>query len=247
MAKQGSPRPRGGVAGVNPVLAAYGAGIIASVLISSGKKYLDSGRREAKKSRNIPLKQNPKLKQKMSVDQLSKNVVKQINPNYGGNGTKQNCRRCTLTYEMRRRGYDVKATSSNYASGQTIKGLRKTIGVDKKTKFDSIWGEHQISTRQEFLPAPPQKKADLIFSTLRKQPDGSRGELAFSWVMGGGHSIAYEIVGKKPVVFDTQNGKVYKSAKDLSELTPVMLDVAHTRLDNKPLNEDLIRRWSTNA
>ena len=32
--------------------------------------------------------------------------------------------------------------------------------------------------------------------------------------MGGGHSVAYEIVRGKPVIFDTQSGKKFKTAAD---------------------------------
>lgn len=237
-----SPSTSGRV-GVDP-LTIYGAGIAAFLVQRHVRLYLDSGRKDAKKTGEKEFKKNPELKKKMPVDELNEKVVKQINPGYPEPGTKMNCRRATMAYEMRRRGNDVKATKSKMASGQTPKGMEKAIG----TKFEeSMWGEKRVSDPKTFIKATPQKKADLIFESLSKSPNGSRGELGVSWMFGGGHSIAWEVVDNKPVVFDTQNGKVYKNSKELAKFTPVVLDAAQTRLDNKTIDDEFIKRWVTDA
>jgi hypothetical protein len=229
------------------VLATYGAAFVTLALVKGGMHYLDSGIRNAKKSKNIPFKENPKLKGTKSVKELEKDVVSQINPNHGLSGTKQNCRRATMAYEMRRRGYDVKATKSHAATGQETKTLKKVNSIDKKKKYESIWGEKLVSTRKDFSRMPPDKKANEIFSALAKQPNGARGELCFGWYLGGGHSLAYEIINKKPVIFDTQANTTYASTASLNKLTPMMNEAAHTRLDNTVINEQLIRRWVSNV
>ncbi len=229
------------------LLAIYGGVVLAVVAVKQAKKYRDSGRKDAKRTGDKEFKKNPELAKKMSVAQLHNKVVTPINPGYGQKGTKMNCRRATMAYEMRRRGYDVKATKSEFASGQTIRGMKKVADVGKSAKRESLWGEKRISDRKTLSKSTSQKKAELIFDSLSNNPNGSRGELAVAWTMGGGHSMAWEVVNRKPVIFDTQNGRAYKNAKEFSEFTPVVYDAAQSRLDNKPINDKFIKRWVTDA
>lgn len=229
------------------IIAVYGGVIAAGILARKATMYMDSGRKDAKKSGDKAFAQNPKLSRKMSVSALHSEVVKPINPGYGAPGTKMNCRRATFAYEMRRRGNDVKATQSKYASGQNDKGLKVATG-DKKQKYESVWGEKDIAKDVKgFAYSSPQKKADTIFTALSKQPNGSRGELGVAWSMGGGHSVAWEIVNRKPIIFDTQNGNTYNSATSFAKFTPVVTAAAHTRLDNKTIDSEFIKRWVTNV
>lgn len=57
-----------------------------------------------------------------SLEDISNNLVSNhtINPNYGKIGTTNNCKRCTFAYELQRRGFDVKATKTLNATGQTM-------------------------------------------------------------------------------------------------------------------------------
>lgn len=228
------------------ILATYGGIAVASILAKQVIKYKDSGRKEARQTGDKEFKKNPALAHKMSITNLHKKVIQPINPNYGEPGTRMNCRRCTMTYEMRRRGYDVQSTRSLYATGQTIKGIRKATSLKRKD-VESKWGEHAISKSKPLAYNSPEKKADLIFEALSTQPNGARGELGVGWPMGGGHSMAWEIINKKPVILDTQNGQVYDSPKRFSEFTPAVSVAAYTRLDNKPLNDDFIKRWMTSV
>lgn len=250
-----------------------------------GKAYLEG--------KEHTFKLDPTLKGKKSVDELMNDVVKPINPEFGKPGTVMNCRRATLTYEMRRRGYDVKATYTTNASGQHIIGMQNALtpGQDKATrgmpfikevtkmfKDDptiNVWGEEGIKFKDfdfkaykkqlktdakkngtktsvfkrnaQAFDAQSEQRAQSIMDAIGKQGDGARGEVGMGWLMGGGHSVAYEVVGGKPVVFDNQSGKKYQSAKELTKLTEYAGDVAITRLDNKELNMDYLTRWAQDA
>lgn len=228
-------------------IAVYGGTIAAIVLAQQGMKYADSGRRDARKSKKLPFKENPNLAGKKSIAQINKDIVPQINPGYGDPGTKMNCRRVTMAYEMRRRGYDVKATKSNYATGQTVKNMRKMNMIDKADKFQSVWGEKRVSTPTEYARMTPQKKAETVFSALSKHPNGARGEIGIGWIMGGGHSQAWEIIDNKPVIFDSQNGKTYSKPAHYAPFASSTREMAHTRLDNRQINEKLVKRWVTNV
>lgn len=210
----------------------------------------------------------------MSPGMLNLFVAKNINPGYGLPGTKVNCRRCTFAYEMRRRGFDVAATRTTTGLGQTSGGLLNAITPDLEKPLPS--GRLSLSGRiisevakgnDDFIgfmnsvsPAGGKNEIDLlsrsssvraIFDTLREQPDGSRGELGVVWGPGGGHSMAYEIVKGKPVIFDTQSGKMFSSGKEMSKLLKLqqgsIARAGFTRLDNIELNQDFLKRWLKDA
>jgi hypothetical protein len=86
-----------------------------------------------------------------------------------------------------------------------------------------------------------------IFKALASQPDGARGELGVAWKMGSGHSMAWEVVKGKPVIFDAQSGKMFKSDSDFSEIGASVKEAGFTRLDNIELNDDYLMRWLKNA
>lgn len=212
---------------------------------------------------------NPDLsKRDMDVDEIMSKVVKNINPDFGKPGTTNNCRRATFAYEMRRRGMDVQATKTSSGSGQTFIGLSNAIGfgrkdidkIDPGTKLKDL-AEMPInssvgaafktygSTGRNTIHAGSTKTApDSIFRALSNQPNRSRGELGVLWEIGGGHSMAYEIVNNKPVIFDTQSGKRFLNPKDLLDSFGENIQSAgFTRLDDVMLNENFIMRWVKNA
>jgi hypothetical protein len=97
-----------------------------------------------------------------------------------------------------------------------------------------------------FKTSTPSAKSAKIFEALGKNPDGARGELGMSWTHGGAHSMAWEIIGGKPVIFDTQNGHSYTQA-EFESVTKVMKNAASTRLDDVPLNTNFLGKWVRNV
>jgi hypothetical protein len=243
-----------GKAGVDPVTAAIGAVYVATFLATTyvtirdmRRMKNDGGEKTQEMNANVPWKKKPELSKKMSVEQLESKVVKQVNPEYPKAGTKMNCRRATFTYEMRRRGYDVTATKSHFATGQDIQGLKATTMNSNKQHYQSTWGQSQVSPPKTYTRLPPEQKSKMIFDALGKQPEGARGELTLGWKMGGGHSMAYEVVKGKPIVFDTQNSKTYRNSTSLNKYAQVANEAAYTRTDNVDLDERFLRRWMVNA
>lgn len=179
-------------------------------------------------------------KSNMSVADIQKKVIAPINKDYPGLGTTNNCLRCTYAYEMRRRGNDVTATKTIFASGQTSVTARvqtKSLSGGTKIKNPTNTGVKGV-----LLAKPPT--SSHVMSTLAKQPNGSRGDLQMRWgPLMGGHSVAYEIIGGKPHIFDTQSGKTYSSARELAKLTGPASSLSFTRLDNKSLNQLGMTAW----
>lgn len=252
-----------GKAGIDPILAAIGA-VYVGIFLRLGyvtvrdirRMKTDSGEEHQKLNANVAWKKKPGLSKKappMTVKTLQSQVIKQVNPDFPKPGTKMNCRRTTFTYEMRRRGYDVTATKSHFATGQDLGGLMtatRSLTKDQTAKkdYESLWGEKRVRGGDKpFAKQTPERKSELIFESLGKYPNGARGELAVGWNFGGGHSMAFEVVNKKPVIFDTQNGVAYPTPASFAKYTPITGEAAHTRTDNIPLDEHFLRRWMVNA
>ena len=116
------------------------------VVVNRGMKLKDAGdfARLATKGKRLlkrqkSFKKKPELsKPDMSVDEISEKVVKRINPDFGEPGTMMNCRRCTYSYEMSRRGYDVKATKTKKGTGQTGIGTYKALSQKKRNTLNFL-------------------------------------------------------------------------------------------------------------
>lgn len=250
------------------------AGLVAAWLIQDNIQSGEVTRMIAKgkehfSGEDFKFKKNEKLADRsMGVDDILDKVVKHVNPDYGKPGTKMNCRRATFSYEMRRRGYDVQATKTTNGNGQNAMGLLNatTPGKFKAThRFNIIGTAYKETVGKEkgkdtpmmdlidnFAPGGRNKihgagSTANIFETLSRQPDGSRGELGVVWSMGGGHSMAYEIVKGKPVVFDAQSGKKFEDADSFLSGLGSTSSAGFTRLDNIELNHDYLMRWMTDA
>ena len=206
----------------------------------------------------------------MSADDIFNKVVKPINPDYGEIGTKMNCRRATYAYEMRRRGYDVMATRTTNARGQDIMGQfnahnptnptliphtgaiglwQRRIKELRKPERDKEW-TNAIKGYRSFPSIPGTHKVSpksLITDLTSQSEPGQRGELMMAWTGGGAHSMAWENIKGKVVVFDNQTRKTYKSQADFSELSSRMSLAQMTRLDNLPMNADYLMRWVKDA
>ena len=226
----------------------------AGQLIAKGKKALGMTDSVFKKNSELANKN-------LSDSEIFDKVVSRINPDYGAIGTKNNCRRCTFAYEMSRRGYDVKATKTIKGSGQNIIGLNNAIS--KETGYSGYFRNafkegtytneialgtiNHLGLKDISLSYEPKDNAKYIFESLSKYPNGARGELIMGWTVGGAHSMAFEIVKGKPIIFDCQSKVKYSSFEDFSQMGEYILNASSTRLDNIDLNEDFLMRWLRNA
>lgn len=227
----------------------------ANRLIAKGKAAL--GHTEPDFNKNILL-----ANKRLDSDGIMKTVVSRINPGYGGIGTKNNCRRCTFAYEMSRRGYDVKATKSINGTGQSgfnfIKATSKNVSgfwdAAKEAAFNSDSVASKMFNEGGGLGTKKIPKIDSdsgfaksIFDSLSGYNNGARGELSVKWSSGGGHSMAWEIVKGKPVIFDCQDGTKYDTPEMFKDLGDLISEASTTRLDNLDLNKDFLLRWLQNA
>ena len=159
-----------------------------------------------------------------------------------------NCFKCVMTYEMRRRGYDVEANKANVEE-QKLSDI-KTMFKNPKTYIIGDDGE---------VTDINKKKSSLLYTTKRlfskdkqENPDtdtvrktilkhskkNSRGILVCNWNRGGAHAMAYEVNNKgKVTVRDPQTNDVY----DLDEVTSRSYDITFTRLDNLEMKKRVLK------
>ena len=140
-------------------------------------------------------------------------------------GAQNNCGLCTTEYELRRRGYDVRA---NFAEqGRSVKTLSEFF------KNADIQDDRALANRSknEWMAA--------IERRLLRQGDGARGNFGGQYPFGGGHSIIYEVSKGKVIFRDGQTGETYQSVKDAIGLfSPGKSN--YFRTDNLEINTDTI-------
>lgn len=252
-----------------------GAGIAVGLLAVYGTyKLADSGElhRLAEKGKAFvngsppTWKKNPNLADSnMSVNEIYVKVVNGINP--GGTnrfGGSRNCRRCTFAYEIARRGFDVQATSALTGTGQTSIGMYNATHdtpvkgglirqLMRMSKDEEVFNYVRRAAENNNLTGT---KIDVgrstcakdIFEALSKNPNGSRGELCISFSgRSSGHSMAWEIVQGKPVIFDCQRHFVFESVEEFpSWIANHIMAATFQRLDNVDLNYDFLLKWVEN-
>jgi hypothetical protein len=85
-----------------------------------------------------PFAVNKELAGKMSASELLEKVAKPVNPGYSKAGGKMNCRRSTYAYELRRRGFDVHATTSAAGWGQSESGVINALTPGSRNFYRSM-------------------------------------------------------------------------------------------------------------
>ena len=140
-------------------------------------------------------------------------------------GAQNNCGLCTTAYELRRRGYDVRA---NFAEqGRSVKTLSEFF------KNADIQDDAALAnrTKSEWMAA--------IERRLLRQGDGARGNFGGQYAMGGGHSIIYEVSKGKVIFRDGQTGETYRSVREaIGNFVPGKSN--YFRMDNLEINNDTI-------
>lgn len=266
-AKQGKLTPTekkvlAGAAVAVTVLAAYGAYAAA-----------DSGKFNAMRlgRGDTPFKKNDALRNLDITPEKAGLLSMKINPDYGSLGSTNNCRRCTFSYEMTRRGYQVEATKTLRGRGQnaagmfsvlsdkreviSITGEKRAKAVMLKSAIDSELGLNTKTTRfmdyankafvsQKKFTGDVVKDHSKLASAFANMPNAARGEIQMSWKFGGAHSMAWEIMNGKPVIIDAQSHEVYKSISEfMVKNGEKIATVDLTRLDNVDLNPEILKRW----
>lgn len=153
-------------------------------------------------------------------------VVKQINPLYGKPGGMQNCAYCTAAFEMRCRGYDVRARHK----------LKPTLGNTwikwfKGGSFSILNFKGIDSDAKQFKSAFDKKMTD-------KYPDGARGFLGLEYKMvHEGHLLNWVIKNRKVYLYDGQSGSILTAGDLINTKSTYFVG----RLDNLKLEPSIMQ------
>lgn len=189
---------------------------------------------------------------KKTSEMSSDEDMERVNPAYKNwdENTKNNCVLCTMSMELRRRGYDVQANkaTSGYNGIELVKDWFP--GAKNKESSGSM-SDNEVKERlRKGLPPKisKDKQKEMIANTvseIQNQKDGARGQICVTWDgTFSGHSIAYANEGGKVVIYDTQANKKYEgeaAEKYLKRCSQVTV----TRLDNCDINLKYIKEVAT--
>lgn len=182
---------------------------------------------------------NDRLAAANTPDSVFAGVVHGTNPRYSSMGGKMNCRRATFAYELRRRGYDVVATTSAVGKGQNETGLvnalitgdrnlrsQASLSSFVQKSYDPV---ESIRTRAR-ANDPRQYDAltdslnfgrlGAVFGVDTKEVAGSISKSLSSQPTGARgeiafnmnrfvHSMQYEVFDGVPHIFDSQKATHY--------------------------------------
>lgn len=156
------------------------------------------------------------------VDQsmVTKEVCDELTTRYG---RLNNCAYCTLAYDMRRKGYDVEASSVS----------KKTANTPSEIESWYKNGHFKV-TGNDYANLTSLQASNKITQELSKEGPGARGQFCVYWRNGGGHSISYEVDSDRNVVYrDCQHDRVMRNNEINDYLSKVDLTtIHHMRTDN---------------
>lgn len=193
---------------------------------------------------NLPKKNEDRLfledsmAKRIGLAALINREAGEVNPNWlpkhlaGGDDTwRNNCARCVVAWELRRRGYDVEASPAPGGLGIASSDLANMWRRGSENGNFASWrtvSTHSVRTMKE--------QADSYL--LNNQPDGARGFVAIGYKQsegGGGHVFAWERVGDKIVYAEPQVPKEYqnqyRAEMNFDRASPV-LDLKFMRTDD---------------
>lgn len=181
-----------------------------------------------------------------------------VNPNYegtyGSSGRSkwdENCALCTITYDLRRRGYDVEARNEDEVVGPDgergldISEIAKLYGLDDSDvgKMTDRYKHSGYAARDKNNISRSEVASELekLEQTLATYGDGARGNFCVYWRQGGGHSVSWEVENGEVVIRDAQTNKTHT----LDEYATDIYYFEYIRTDNvEPTDE--IRRYVKN-
>lgn len=172
-----------------------------------------------------------KLKKKTS--QLSdEEDLKMVNPDRRKKGSVNNCGFCTVSTEMRARGYDVQARKK--ASGISVNQFAEWFDGVKNIKAGTQ--RNKGESRKNYV----NRAYDSLCKSIEKNGNGSRGYIALCYdgFAGSGHVFNWQVKNGKVVFMDGQSGTTTNSKemqKVFSFADPSSYEYA--RLDNCKVNK----------
>lgn len=204
-----------------------------------GKKKAISNQSSYQKKETVKVttKNGFKVKARVMSEDEDMRSVNKIDVN--DPGTFNNCTYCGAAYEMRRRGYDVKAKKT--PEGVTTLEEMKWYNA-KLDDYSSLVkmpktpiGVHLA--RNKAFKGENLKQVDAAVNQLLSQGEGARGCLHLVWGNKDGHVVNYEVKNHNVIVRDSQSGR----KESASSILRYSIAAYALRTDDKELDFDAIK------
>lgn len=151
--------------------------------------------------------------------------LKLYNKNYG---YLNNCANCTLTYDLRRRGYDVDAPWNHMGTDMdTITDWYK-MDPEKDVEYWESDNKHN-----DWQPFTKEESAEIVQSMTEQYPEGAYGHFVIYWSGGGAHDCVWSKENGKIIIRDCQSGEIVNPHKYLQK----SYEVSYFRADDKELSD----------
>lgn len=157
----------------------------------------------------------------------------------------QNCAVCTLAYDLRRRGYDIEASSEEVTmadgkTGLTMKEIAACYKGAEIVTMSDIGDKNPDATgaiTKALANEDGVKIGEHMDKELLSHGEGARGHAVFVWTKGGSHDIIWEVENGKVVYRDCQTNKKIK----LEEYSSLSKDMLYMRTDNLQLTDEAMK------
>lgn len=152
-----------------------------------------------------------------------------VNPDFKkGKEYQINCAFCTMTYDLRRRGYDVTAEANYNSEGKGLNYWNTTTNL-YNGEFDLV--------NTHYDPSDYKTKVKEVEKDLMKYDNGSYGYFCLSWTNGGGHAVIWEKTNDQIVLRDCQTNEVLQ----LEDYMKLAKNVRYFRSDNLEVNDNAMK------
>lgn len=182
--------------------------------------------------------------------ETDKELLKNINPGNASlfgekknfkifTGGDTNCQICTTTYELRKRGFDVKAKP--FKDGFSTNELYSEIYTNfKPSKSKRLYFSKDHSM---FNTNSSEDMIKQINKACFWYPNGSRGNITNRWIglTPSGHSMIWEKQNGKIIFKDGQTNEVYKDFRKILSCSKGSITL--TRTDNLKINPSAIKKY----
>jgi hypothetical protein len=166
----------------------------------------------------LPVQKTP-LPARLSLDYL-RALAKDLNPGYADSmgrdkNYSNNCSSVVQAYEMRRRGFDVKAAPVKAGKGRYDEQYvgewwQNADGTPAKVTFTNDLPAPTAThvDGKKILPNSSMLAKAKLDEYIDAMPDGARGFVALHWTKSGGHVFNFEKIDGKAVYLEGQTGNV---------------------------------------
>lgn len=164
----------------------------------------------------------------ISIDKAFVGANPYFSPDYAAYS--ENCQRCVVAYELRRRGYDVTALPTYVGDNLP------TIAYTKGRIYEGRWkGAFRNAKTLDVGANRATKVSANITAKMKEFGNGSRAVVQVFWHSGGGHVFSVENRNGRMVYMDPQTGRIRNINDTLSRA--FTMDVNLVRTDNLRLSE----------